>query len=75
MKSFFVFLIGACAFMYLLNLSFGVVELPDNLPIIGNIDEAVAAGLLINSMKYFGIDVTNLFKRKQPEFTERKKLQ
>ncbi|NEN24316.1 DUF1232 domain-containing protein [Cryomorpha ignava] len=45
--------------IYLLNFTFGVWELPDNLPIIGNLDELAAATLLIASLKHFGIDFTN----------------
>ncbi len=36
------------AVVYLLNLGGGVVELiPDNLPVVGNLDEAAFAGLLL----------------------------
>lgn len=36
--------IGGAAALYLLNLTFGFVEiLPDNMALIGNIDEGVAA--------------------------------
>jgi hypothetical protein len=42
----------------------GIFELiPDNLPIIGNIDEAGAAVLLIAALKYFGVDLTRFFMR------------
>lgn len=70
MKSFIVFLIGVFAAVYLLNFTFGVVELPDNWPIIGNIDEGVATLLLLNALKYFGIDLTNIFKRNREEVIE-----
>lgn len=51
--------------IYLLNFTVGVFEpLPDNLPIIGNMDELAAASLLFASLKYFGIDLTGYFKRK-----------
>ncbi len=63
MKGFVVFLIGALAFVYLLNFTIGIFELPDNLPFIGNMDEGLATLLFINALKYFGIDVTNIFKR------------
>jgi len=45
--------------VYLLNFSFGIVEIPDNLPLIGNLDEFAAAALLIASLKHFDIDFTN----------------
>ena len=41
----------------LLNLTFGVIEIPDYLPLVGNIDEAAAAGLLLGCLRYLGIDV------------------
>ena len=44
---------------YLLNFTMGVFEIPDNLPIIGNLDELAAAILLIASLKHFGIDITD----------------
>ena len=43
--------------LYLLNLTFGVDLLPDALPIIGNIDEATATGILLASLRYLGIDL------------------
>lgn len=45
--------------IYLLNFTMGIWELPDNLPIVGNLDELAASALLIASLKYFGIDFTN----------------
>jgi uncharacterized membrane protein YkvA (DUF1232 family) len=50
-------LIGA---IYLLNPSAGVLELiPDNLPVVGNLDEAAATLLALAALKYLtGIDLT-----------------
>ena len=43
----------------------GLFELlPDNIPFIGNIDEATATMVLLGAMRYFGWDVTNLFMKK-----------
>jgi hypothetical protein len=48
--------------VYLINPGMGILELiPDNLPIIGNLDEAGAAVLLIAALKYFGVDLTRFF--------------
>jgi hypothetical protein len=58
MKNFIAFLLLAVSFVYLLNFSAGVIELPDNLPIVGNIDEAFASLVFISSLKHFGIDLT-----------------
>lgn len=45
----------AVSVIYLLNLSAGFVELPDNLPIIGNLDEVFFSGLLFASLAKLGI--------------------
>jgi len=46
-------LIGAAlATVYILNPTFGALELlPDNLPIVGNLDEATATAILIWGIK------------------------
>jgi hypothetical protein len=41
--------------LYLLNLSGGFIEIPDNLPMIGNIDEALATAILISCLSVFGV--------------------
>ena len=43
--------------LYLLNLTLGMDALPDNLPIVGNIDEATATGILLACLRYLGFDV------------------
>lgn len=58
--------LGLFSVIFLLNPGFGVAfEIPDNFPIIGNLDEAAAAALLISCLAYFGFDVTKLFKKAQ----------
>lgn len=47
----------------------GIWELPDNLPIVGHLDEFGAAVLFIASMKHFGYDMTNFLK---PEKSSKK---
>jgi aminopeptidase C len=43
----------------------GILELiPDNIPFIGNLDEAAAAAMLISCLAYFGLDIGALFGRK-----------
>ncbi len=62
MKKILVALAGIIALLYLINPGMGVFELiPDNMPLIGNLDEAGAAVLLVAALKYFGIDITGLF--------------
>ena len=42
-----VYLISFVGFIYLLNPTFGILELiPDNMPIVGNLDEGAAALLV-----------------------------
>jgi len=63
-KDFGMLAIGIISLLYILNITFGVIEfLPDNLPIVGNIDEALVTGILIGVLQYFDIDVTRIFKR------------
>jgi uncharacterized membrane protein YkvA (DUF1232 family) len=64
MKTFFIALAGVVAGIYLLNPTLGIFEfIPDNLPVIGNLDEAGAMTIVIASLSYFGIDISKFFKR------------
>jgi uncharacterized membrane protein YkvA (DUF1232 family) len=59
-----VLVAGGVSLVYLLNPGMGgLLEIPDFLPIIGNLDEAVATTLLISCLAYFGFDVTRIFRR------------
>ncbi len=70
MKSIIVGFIGVLAFLYLINPTAGFFELlPDNIPLVGNVDEVTATTLLLAALSYFGVDFSRLFKR------EEKKLQ
>lgn len=52
------------AAVYLLNPSFGVFEfVPDNLPLVGNLDEAMMAVVVVGVLGHFGIDVADVFWR------------
>ncbi|MBP9226047.1 MAG: DUF1232 domain-containing protein [Verrucomicrobiales bacterium] len=63
--SIIVGVLGAFSAIYLFNPTAGFLELiPDNLPIVGNLDEAAAAALLISCLSYFGLDLGSLFGRK-----------
>ena len=63
-KDYFIAFLGVVGILYTLNFGFGVVEvLPDNIPIVGNIDEAMALFLVYSSAEYFGINIKSLFKR------------
>lgn len=64
-KDYIVLVIAVGSGLYLLNFSVGMAEfLPDILPIVGNIDEAVATVAFISAMSYFGLDLTRFFSRK-----------
>ena len=64
MKTFFVIIVGILSALYLVFPSLGIFELiPDAIPFVGNLDEATATTLLIASLGYFGIDISDLFKR------------
>ena len=64
MKKPLVFCIGLLSVIYILNPTAGLFEIiPDNLPFIGNLDEAAAVALLLMCLKYFGIDLPNIFRR------------
>jgi uncharacterized membrane protein YkvA (DUF1232 family) len=44
--------------LYLINPGFGWIEmLPDNLPIVGNLDEVGVTGLLVYCLRVLGLEV------------------
>ena len=64
MKKTAIFLLGLFCLIYLLNPGAGIFELiPDNLPFIGNLDEAAALTTLLLCLKYFGIELPDFFRR------------
>ena len=64
MKKLGIFLLGLFSLIYLLNPGAGIFELiPDNLPLIGNLDEAAAVATLLMCLKYFGISLPDFFSR------------
>ena len=68
MKKISIFCLGVFSLLYLLNPGAGVFELiPDNLPLIGNLDEAAAVALLLACLRYFGYDIADWFRRDQVE--------
>lgn len=68
MKNIVVFFAGLLAVIYLLNPTAGVFEIiPDNLPLVGNLDEAAAVALLLMCLKYFGIELPDIFRRGKPD--------
>ncbi len=43
--------------LYLANLSAGFIEIPDNLPVIGNLDEVFFSGVLFASLAQLGFEI------------------
>jgi hypothetical protein len=67
LKDGFVLGLAALAALYLLNPTLGLLEfLPDNLPLIGNLDEATATLIVLNALRYFGLDLSRLLGRNAP---------
>ncbi len=63
-----VFGVAVISSIYLINPSAGILEfIPDNMPIIGNLDEGIAAALLLSCLRYFGIDITGILSRVRRE--------
>ena len=66
MKSLLIAIAGILSFFYLLNPTLGVFEfIPDNIPLLGNVDDATATMVLLGALRYFGWDLTNLFVKRQ----------
>lgn len=57
-NDFLVAIFTAISIAYLLNPTAGFIEfIPDNIPIIGNLDDIGAFILLLKSLAYWGIDL------------------
>lgn len=66
MKKTGIILLGVFSFIYLLNPTAGFFELiPDNIPLIGNLDEAAAVTILLMCLRYFGYDLPDIFNPKK----------
>ena len=64
LRKIFAALLGAfLSGLYLLNLSMGILEIPDNLPLVGNLDEVAVSAFFFGCMSYLGIDLVP-FRRK-----------
>lgn len=53
----------AVSVLWLLNLSGGFIELPDNLPIVGNLDEVFFSGVLFACLGKLGISLPGRGRR------------
>jgi hypothetical protein len=62
MKKIVVASIGMLSLIYLLNPGLGIFEIiPDNIPLIGNLDEGAATFFFLSSLAYFGLDLRDVF--------------
>ncbi len=69
-----VIALAGVALIYLINPTAGIVEfIPDNIPIIGNLDEAGAVLIIISALKYFGFNVPNIFKKEEKKNSDSNK--
>lgn len=69
-----VAIVGTLAAIYLVNPTFGVFEfLPDNIPLLGNLDESTATLLLISALAFFGVKIP-LFFQDKPAKTAQQQL-
>jgi hypothetical protein len=67
-KNVLIAVMGVISLLYIINPTAGVFEiLPDNLPFIGNIDEATATALLIACLRYYGWDITKFLPANKAE--------
>lgn len=68
-REMFMLLISAIALIYILNPTAGFIELlPDNIPFLGNLDETTAVLILLNTLRYYGIDLSALWgNRDEPQ--------
>ncbi len=56
-----MFSLGVLCVLYLLNILFGFGEfIPDNIPIVGNLDEVGITTILLGVMAYFGLDTSSV---------------
>lgn len=63
-KDLLVALAGFISFIYLINPGAGFLEIiPDNFPVIGNLDEAAACAIILAVFRYFGMDLTAFLGR------------
>lgn len=75
MKSLFVIIAALLSIVYLINPTAGILEfIPDNIPFIGNIDEAAAVTVLLACARYFGLDLSKFFGRKGDSDEDKKRV-
>ncbi|NDJ60624.1 MAG: DUF1232 domain-containing protein [Chloroflexi bacterium] len=66
-KEMMIIFLAVVAGIYLLNPFGGLDFLPDFLPLVGNLDEAGAVLVLVNTLRYYGLDVARLYMRRETQ--------
>jgi hypothetical protein len=67
-KEMFILGLAAVALIYLIYPSLGVFELiPDAIPLIGSLDEATATLIILNTLRYYGVDLSRLYGRQKEQ--------
>lgn len=65
MQKFGYLFLAIFSVFYLINPTAGFFELiPDNMPFVGNLDEAGAVGLFLYALRQLGVDLNSLFGKK-----------
>jgi hypothetical protein len=60
--------LGAVAAIYLVYPSLGIFELiPDAIPVLGSLDEASATVILLNTLRYYGVDLARLYGKREEQ--------
>ena len=71
LKEMMIIGLAGVAGIYLIYPSLGVFELiPDAIPIVGSLDEASATIIMVNTLRYYGLDVTRLFGKRSPQLPD-----
>ncbi len=69
-----VLMITALAALYLVNPTLGVLEfIPDNLPLLGNLDEFTATAIVISGLNFFGVNIAWLARIFGPGLSRRQR--
>ena len=65
-KKFAALIIGLVSLIYVFNPTAGILEIiPDNLLLVGNIDEAAATAIIIAALRVLNVDLTKIFEPKK----------
>jgi len=67
-KNMLIIGLGGLGAVYLMFPTLGVFELiPDALPVIGSLDEFGATVLVLNTLAYYGLDLSRLYGERSPQ--------